>query len=195
MTRAIADFIRVPAQARLQIGELTSYLEHALQTLQEVDGHLRDSSQTVPDVLHVLHDINRMAEVAVVKVLDQAEALVEDGRTAARLLHEARSMAEASSPLAARLAEVEAVMARSNERAMTIMLALEFQDLTSQKVQHAFKVLETVVERVRTIQSLVFGERLPAEPLAPAAPPAAETSPGGRSAQDLADELLRGFTR
>ena len=41
----------------------------------EVDGHLRDSSQTVPDVLHVLQDINRMAEVAAVQVLDQTEAL------------------------------------------------------------------------------------------------------------------------
>jgi chemotaxis regulatin CheY-phosphate phosphatase CheZ len=195
MTRAIADFIRVPAQARLQIGELTSYLEHALQTLQEVDGHLRDSSQTVPDVLHVLHDINRMAEVAVVQVLDQSEALVEDGRIAARLLSEARSAANPSSPLAAQLAEVEAVMARSNERAMTIMLALEFQDLSSQKVQQAFKVLESVVERVRTIQNLVFGERMVEPPAPSGARTEAEAPSSTMSAQDLADELLRGFTR
>ncbi len=36
MTRAIADLITVPAQARLQIGELASYLERALTNVKAV---------------------------------------------------------------------------------------------------------------------------------------------------------------
>jgi chemotaxis regulatin CheY-phosphate phosphatase CheZ len=195
MTRASADLITVPAQARLEIGELASYLERALTNLKAVDGHLRDSSQTMPDVLDVLRDINRMTEKATVTVLEQTEALVEDGRTAAALIKAAHAAVGEASDLAARLGEVEAVVARSNERALTIMSALEFQDLTSQKVQWAFTVLETVVARMRTIQSLVFGGPSGAAP-PPAAPPAATDPTAGAtaSAQDLADELLRGFT-
>jgi chemotaxis regulatin CheY-phosphate phosphatase CheZ len=195
MTRASADLITVPAQARLEIGELASYLERALTNLKAVDGHLRDSSQTMPDVLDVLRDINRMTEKATVTVLEQTEALVEDGRTAAALIKAAHAAVGEASDLAARLGEVEAVVARSNERALTIMSALEFQDLTSQKVQWAFQVLETVVARMRTIQSLVFGGPSGAAP-PPAAPPAATDLTAGAtaSAQDLADELLRGFT-
>lgn len=195
MSPGLSDLITVPAQARLEIGELTSYLERALNNLKEVDSHLRDSSQSMPDVLDVLRDINRMTETATVRVLEQTEALVEDGRTAATLLKAAHAAAGEAGEVAARLGEVEAVVARSNERAITIMSALEFQDLTSQKVQWAFKVLETVVARMRTIQSLVFGEPLPGA----AAPPAAPTTPtdpvaaSTASAQDLADELMRGF--
>jgi chemotaxis regulatin CheY-phosphate phosphatase CheZ len=191
MTRASADLIAVPARARLEIGELASYLERALTNLKAVDGHLRDSAQTMPDVLDVLRDINRMTEKATVTVLEQTEALVEDGRTAAALIKAAHAAVGEASDLAARLGAVEAVVARSNERALTIMSALEFQDLTSQKVQWAFKVLETVVARMRTIQSLVFGG-----PSGAAPPPAAMDARAGAtaSAQDLADELLRGFT-
>jgi chemotaxis regulatin CheY-phosphate phosphatase CheZ len=195
MTRAIADLITVPAQARLEIGELTSYLERALTNLKAVDGHLRDSSQTMPDVLDVLREVNRMTETATVTVLEQTEALVEDGRTAAALITAAHAAAGEAGDLAARLGEVAAVVARSNERALTIMSALEFQDLTSQKVQWAFKVLETVVARMRTIQSLVFGVPSGAEPPPPIRPvPGDPTAGATASAQDLADELLRGFT-
>jgi chemotaxis regulatin CheY-phosphate phosphatase CheZ len=190
---AISDFITIPALARMEISELTRYLDRALYNLRELDGHLRGSSESVPDVLDVLRDVNRMTEAATVRVLEQAEALVEDGRTAATLLTDARAAGGQPPEAAARLAEVEAVIARSNERALEIMAALEFQDLTSQKVQWAFKVMETVVERMRKIQELVFGQNGgPASnpvPAAPKSPPVIHTD--AAAAQDLADELLR----
>jgi Pyridine nucleotide-disulphide oxidoreductase, dimerisation domain len=64
-----------------------------LHSLHEVDSHLRDSSQSTPDMLHVLRDINRLTETATVRVLDQAEAFVEDGREVAALLADAGAVA------------------------------------------------------------------------------------------------------
>jgi NAD(P) transhydrogenase len=64
-----------------------------LHSLHEVDSHLRDSSQSMPYVLHVLRDINRLTETATVRVLDQAEAFVEDGREVAALLADAGAVA------------------------------------------------------------------------------------------------------
>lgn len=189
-------FITVPARARDEIGELTYYLEHTLRSLREVNDHLRGSSRTMPGVLHELRDIVQMTEAATVRVLEETEALVDEGRAVAALIEEARreALAGALDHVAEPLAKMQVLVERANGRAMAIMSALEFQDLTSQKVQRTFGVLEEVVTRLAKIQVLVdLGEEVSGavEPELPAAPP----PPDGKSGQDLADELLLGFDR
>jgi chemotaxis regulatin CheY-phosphate phosphatase CheZ len=192
----VDGLVAIPVRAREEIGELAFYLEQALRHLREVDSHLRDSSQTVPDVLDVLREINRMTEAAAVRVLEEAEALVEDGSRATALVADIRSDAGAE-PGAAdpRLEELDALVARSAERSMAIMGALEFQDLTAQKVHRALTVLGEVVERLRRVQGLVFREPIPVAGLVPTpAEPARSDGVPGKSGQALADELLESFT-
>jgi chemotaxis regulatin CheY-phosphate phosphatase CheZ len=189
-------FITVPARARDEIGELAYYLERTLRNLREVNDHLRGSSQTMPGVLHELRDIVQMTEAATVRVLEETEALVDEGRTAAALIDEARREAKAGSVegVSQPLAKVQALVDMSNNRAMAIMSALEFQDLTSQKVQRAFNVLEEVVVRLAKIQTLVdLGEEVGPKP--GQAPVASVEPRDAKSGQDLADELLLGFER
>ena len=65
-------------------------------------------------------------------------------------------------PEAAPLAEVQALVERGNGRLMAIMSALAFQDLTAQKIQRAFEVLEEVNIRLGKIHHLVsFGAEEP----------------------------------
>lgn len=188
------QFIRVPARTRDEIGELTYYLEKTLRNLREVNDHLRGSSRTMPGVLHELRDIVRMTEAATVRVLEETEALVDEGRAAAALIDEARREAMAGSieRVGEPLAKVQALVDMTNGRAMAIMAALEFQDVTSQKVQRMFTILEEVVTRLAKIQLLVdLGEDVrpaPGPDEAPAEPPL-----DGKSGQDLADELLLRF--
>jgi chemotaxis regulatin CheY-phosphate phosphatase CheZ len=188
----VDGLVAIPVRAREEIGELAFYLEQALRHLREVDSHLRDSSQTVPDVLDVLREINRMTEAAAVRVLEEAEALVEDGSQATALLADIRRDGGTADP---RLGKLDALVARSAERSMAIMGALEFQDLTAQKVHRALTVLGEVVERLRRVQGLVFREPMPFAPPdpAPAAPAHLDGVPG-KSGQALADELLESFT-
>jgi chemotaxis regulatin CheY-phosphate phosphatase CheZ len=182
-------FIRVPAATREEIGELASYLEQGLRSLRQVTEHLRGSSETMPSVLDDLRDVMRMTEAATERVLDETEALVDDGRAASRLLAEVRRTAGASGLAAVDepMAQLGALIERSNGRAMEIMSALEFQDLTSQKVQRTFAVLEQVLVRLAKIRHLVDVNGDP-----PAAKPRAvpATPQDGKSAQRLADELL-----
>jgi chemotaxis regulatin CheY-phosphate phosphatase CheZ len=86
---------------------------------------------------------------------------------------------------------VQTLVERGNGRLMAIMSALAFQDLTAQKIQRAFEVLEEVNIRLGKIHHLVsFG----AEEPPPAQGPADEPEPAdGQSGQDLADEILRRF--
>jgi hypothetical protein len=73
---------------------------------------------------------------------------------------------------------------------MAIMSALEFQDLTTQKVQRTFGVLEEVLLRLGKIRRLVEpGDGTPAAAPAVSTPVASN----GPSAQSLADEILMNF--
>ena len=185
-------FITVPARARDEIGQLACYLEQGLRNICDITEHLRCSSGTMPRVLEDLRDVMKMTEAATVRVLDETEAMVDDGRAAARLLADVRrkvgdAQAEA---MAEPMRELGALIDRSNDRAMEIMSALEFQDLTSQKVQRTFAVLEEVLVRLGKIHRLVD--------IGPHAPPAAAPAPAPRAhdtktGQRLADELMLHF--
>jgi chemotaxis regulatin CheY-phosphate phosphatase CheZ len=192
-------FIMVPASAREAIGDLAFYLDQVRQNLLEVNVHLTGSSQTVPDVLHELRDIVQMTERATVRVLEETEALVDESRVVSRLLVKAReemgrSGEDGGPRLGAPLVEIEALIERGNRRAMDIMAALEFQDLTSQKIQRAFDVLEEVGSRLTKIRHLMaLGE--PAVPEAEPLRVAEADRPDDKSGQDLADEILQRFRK
>jgi chemotaxis regulatin CheY-phosphate phosphatase CheZ len=181
--------ITVPERAREEIGELAFYLEQALRNLHEVNEHVRGSSSTMPGVLHELRDIVKMTEAATLRVLEETEALVDNARKAACLITALRDFATAgrADEAGAPLIELETLVDDASTRAMAIMSALEFQDLTAQKVHRTFGVLEEVVSRLAKIQTLVDHDRPPV-----VAPPA---EAGGKSGQDLADELALHFAR
>jgi chemotaxis regulatin CheY-phosphate phosphatase CheZ len=86
--------------------------------------------------------------------------------------------------------ELGVLVDRSNSRAMEIMSALEFQDVTNQKVQRTFLVLEEVLVRLAKIQRLVDTGAETPMPAPPAARPVAHDSHAG---QRLADELMLHF--
>ena len=184
----------VPSRVRDEIRELAYYLEQAVQNLRSVNEHVAGTSAHMPEVLDTLTDINRLTEAATVRVLDETEAVIDDARAAGRLVAAARSLTPDDAPAAAPLAQVDAVLQRSADRAMAIMGALEFQDLASQKMGSALAVLQEVMTRLREIDRLLFDPDTPAPPPLSLASPAAAAPPeDGLSAQALADELLMRF--
>ena len=184
-------FILVPASARDEIGQLAFYLEQGLRSLRDIAEHLRGSSGTMPSVLDDLKEVVQMTEAATVRVLEETEALVEEARTATALLADVHRQAREAGVelLTGPMHEIEALVERSHARAMAIMSALEFQDLTTQKVQRTFGVLEEVLLRLGKIRRLVEpGDGAPAP-----APAAAAPARNGASGQSLADEILMNF--
>ena len=184
-------FVSVPMRARDEIGELAYYLEQVRRNLLEVNAHVTGSSQTMPAVLHHLRDIVQMTEKATLQVLEQTEALLEESQAVLGLIAGAcrAAQGDGAATIGSALGAMQSLVQKSNDRAMAIMSALEFQDLTSQKIQRAFEVLEEVSTRLQKIHGLVTpgqeGQAAPA-PI-PAAPPVEAES---KSGQDLADELL-----
>lgn len=183
-------FIRVPARAREEIGQLAHYLEQGLRSIRQITESVRGGTGT--SVLDELRDVLRITEAATERMLDETEALVDDGHAASRLLADVRRQTggPGAEAIAEPIRELGVLIDRSNDRAMEIMSALEFQDLTTQKVQRTFDVLEEVLVRLGTIQSLIdTGADAPP----PAPPPRAPVANDGKSGQRLADELLLDF--
>ena len=104
-----------------------------------------------------------MTEAATVRVLEEVEALLDEGQARSLLIAQAQgASADRDAPEAAPLAEAQALVERGNGRLMAIMSALAFQDLTAQKIQRAFEVLEEVNIRLGKIHHLVsFGADAP----------------------------------
>jgi chemotaxis regulatin CheY-phosphate phosphatase CheZ len=191
-------FITIPSRARDEIGELAFYIEKVRQSLHEVNEHARGSSQTMPGVLHNLQDVLRMTESATIKVLEETEALMEEGQTAGKLLGEARQAVEARAlgEVGATLERAQALVATGGVRALTIMAALEFQDLTAQKVARAFEVVEEVGARLLRIQALVDLDQATGrvqDSAAAARAAANDIRPDSKAGQALADEILMQF--
>jgi chemotaxis regulatin CheY-phosphate phosphatase CheZ len=188
-----ADLVSIPSRARDEISHLASFLERVRANLLQVNVHVQGSSQTVPRVLKELKDIVQMTEAATLRVLEETEALLEEGQGLSGLVAQAQSAADGTRPDVTRpLSEMQALVDRGNERVMAIMSALEFQDLTTQKIQRAFEVLEEVASRLGKIHQLVgVGEETPSAVPEPAAPEPCRRE--GKSGQDLADEILSRF--
>ena len=149
-------FVQIPVRARDEIGQLVQDLERGLRDIRAISedprGGVRRSS-----VLDELRDVMRITEAATQRMLDETEALVDDGHAASKLLADVRRKATTSGSegIAEPIRELGVLVDRANDRAMEIMAALEYQDLATQKVQGTFDVLEDVLVRLGTIQRLV----------------------------------------
>jgi chemotaxis regulatin CheY-phosphate phosphatase CheZ len=188
-------FVSIPARTRDEIGELAFYLEQVRKNLLTVNQHLAGSSRTMPSVLRDLKEIVKMTERATVQVLDETESMLEEAQSLSNLIAEAQRAAGGDAPpeISGILSQVQDLVDRGNNRVMTIMSALEFQDLISQKMKRAFEVLEEVTSRLGKIHEVVsLGQEVdaPSHDGHPAEPAAA-----GAGGQDLADEILLSFER
>lgn len=143
-----------------------------------------DDSATMRRILR-----NQLAESATVRVLDQCEALVADGQRLSDLLVEIERADCRGGEGALERARVLATAV--SQRAFSIMTALEFQDLTAQKLARAFEILEEVAARLGKIRALVDAGPGPETGCQPTG--AAPATPEGSAGQALADELLERF--
>jgi chemotaxis protein CheZ len=201
---AEGDFHRtVNVRARGIVGELAAYINTTLHNLQHLDPTVKDVkdwSQEIPKVAKHLAEIIQTTEDATNRVLEQAEHLVDEqmkveqglSRTGEMLRH--MSSAGKLDETLKGLEEVKEIQRRSQGRAMDIMAAMEFQDLTTQKIQ---KLIGLVAEvETRLLKLLVMfrieetgGHAESHDPILDSC-----TKNGGAlGQQDLVDQLLAEF--
>ena len=176
-------FIRIPVRARDEIGQLVQDLERGLRDIRAITEDPRGGTHR-SSVLDELRDVMRITEAATQRMLDETEALVDDGHAASRLLADVRrkTTGPGAEGIGEPIRELGVLVDRANDRAMEIMAALEYQDLATQKVQRTFDVLEEVLVRLGTIQRLV--ETGPDNAVPASSAPAVTDGTNGQHADD-----------
>jgi chemotaxis regulatin CheY-phosphate phosphatase CheZ len=174
------------------LGQLSQSLSRMLELLQVMVSTIRPpSANTLPTVTETLSGIAQATEHAALRVLDEAEALQEDQARLNAALERLRAKLPARDTEAAAVwAEAAACSNALSARALKIMSAMEFQDLTAQHIGRTLTSIEDVRERLRNVLAMfdVQIREAAVEEESPIGPPRAlGTDHGG---QALADRLL-----
>lgn len=138
------------------LGQLSHSLNRMLELLQVMVSTIRPpSANTLPTVSATLSGIAEATEHAALKVLDEAEALQDDqARLNASLERLRAKLPPRDTEAAAIWAEAAACSNALSARALRIMAAMEFQDLTAQHIDRTVASVEDVRERLRNVLAL-----------------------------------------
>lgn len=153
----------MPAENMLQtkiqkeIGDLTSSIGGLIDSFRELRSPLVKSHEQVPLATNQLDKVSEQTEAAAHKMLDMIESILEREEDVMKDLGEIKELAEGKNA-----AKIEELATKSIENAQSnlndafaVMDALQFQDITSQQMNHAASILEEVESRLDKILSVV----------------------------------------
>jgi chemotaxis regulatin CheY-phosphate phosphatase CheZ len=154
----------VSIKAKDEIGQLAYYINQTLLNLQQLDPVVKSSSGQIPRASSQLSDVVRTTEAATLKVLDETEKIMEEQEWASSELERVKQYLLAEhgelpglDEVLASLNTVGTLHRMALDRTMEIIAAMEFQDLTTQKIE---KTLALMGEVTRRLVGLLFLFRL-----------------------------------
>ena len=151
-----------PVQYKVQeeIAELASSINEIVTKFRELQSPLRESSEKVPIATEQLDKISEQTEAATHQMLDRVEKIVQRVEESKKGLDEIKVCTKDGrtgdiSALADALIEKADVTCND---AYTIIDALQFQDITSQQINHAASLLEDIEIRLQSIMGALKGQ-------------------------------------
>ncbi len=150
-------------QAKLQqeIGELAASINAIAKNFRELNSPLTESREKVPVATQQLDKITEQTEAATHRMLDTVEQIlgrqeeVIDGLAKVKEYVDTKEDREMS-------AVVDTLVDKSNitlNDTYAIMDALQFQDITSQQINHAASLLEDIEGKLSRIVGVLGGEK------------------------------------
>ncbi len=140
------------------LGALKSTIEDLTRSLREIQGPLTDTRECLPKATTHLDRISSQTEQATHKVLDMVENIsnqqVEIIDNLNKALNDLADSDKQNTPVREFLEKAEEIANRSQNDAFAIMDALQFQDITTQQINHAASLLEEVDGKIGE----VFGD-------------------------------------
>jgi len=172
------------------LSQLSESLNRMLELLQVMVSTIRPpSANTLPSVTATLSGIAQATEHAALRVLDEAEAIQDDqARLTAALERLRAKLPPRDTEAAAVWAEAAACSSALSARALKIMAAMEFQDLTAQHIERTVASIEDVRERLHRVLALFDLHLHEGDTAVAAVPPPMLTA--NQAGQALADQLL-----
>lgn len=154
----ISDALKTKIQKEVE--ELTLSINSIVETFRSMKSPLVESHAQVPRATVQLDKIADQTEEATHRMLDKIEEVTQ---RETKIINCLKALpAKASGKLSVNEAPLGPIieMAQVNlDDVFLVMDALQFQDITSQQIQHAAALLEDIEVKLRSIVSIVTGEK------------------------------------
>lgn len=154
----ISDALKTKIQKEVE--ELTLSINSIVETFRSMKSPLVESHEQVPKATVQLDKIADQTEEATHRMLDKIEEVTQ---RETKIINCLKALpAKASGKLSVNKAPLGPIieMAQVNlDDVFLVMDALQFQDITSQQIQHAAALLEDIEVKLRSIVSIVTGEK------------------------------------
>jgi chemotaxis regulatin CheY-phosphate phosphatase CheZ len=140
----------------VELRQLADSINQIIKSIRVAQEPIADSRQKVPQATEQLEKITQETAVATHRVLDMVEAITgregEIETSLKDLQHTLPTTYFRHNSRVKRIVEQIRASASANQNdAYTIMDALQFQDITSQQVDHAIALLEQVENRLKDV--------------------------------------------
>lgn len=153
----MADTNKLQMKIQEEIAGLTRSINDIIKNFKDLKNPLQESQDKVPLATNQLDKISEQTEAATHHMLDLIEGVsMREEEMMSGLTELKEQFGEGN---AKAVEQIDALMSKAEANvndAFTIMNALQFQDITSQQVNHAAALLEEIETKLRQIQQF-FG--------------------------------------
>ena len=147
-----------------ELKELTVSIQEMVKSFRQLQSPIEESRQRVPEASSQLEKINKQTEEATHRVLDMVEEITNDTADIVQDLKVLRRALPATyfknrSKVRDTFERIQIKAERGQDRAFAIMDALQFQDITSQQMDHAAHLLDEVETKLHSVMGLFNPEQ------------------------------------
>lgn len=152
------DMLQSRIQQELQ--ELTQSVASLIENFHRLKAPLVESREKVPQATHQLDKITQQTEAAAHRMLDMIEQITQREEQMIAGLGQISQLATTGDTVGV-TALAQDLSGQANTTlndAFTIMNTLQFQDITSQQMDHAAALLEDIEAKLHSILQVIGGE-------------------------------------
>lgn len=127
----IRAFLKIGDEVIPFLGELFVFIKDIMPLMYDADISLHDGTNKLPDATDRISDVSQTTEMATNEILDKLDSISDKLTTISPLIQ----------------GDQKNLIDDIQGEIMDIIYALQFQDITSQKLDHASRILKAIYEK------------------------------------------------
>jgi chemotaxis regulatin CheY-phosphate phosphatase CheZ len=151
---------------RGELEKLTSSINEIMHNMRMMQNPIIESQEKLPQANEQLGKISQQTEQATHKMLDMVEQIIDHQEKVCNITKNIdkffnRSRSKNKAMYKDQLSQIHEMATISHNNAFIIMDALQFQDITTQQMQHASTLLEDIESRLHHLLAAFEGKEIP----------------------------------
>ncbi|MEF3254390.1 MAG: protein phosphatase CheZ, partial [Deferribacterales bacterium] len=144
-----------------ELGEIIRLIQNTKSKVDSLEPNLEKSTETVPTVSKTLEFVNNTTEEATYNLIQHCDELSSLYSELSERFREVEKLLESQNRDATlqKIEEIEELISKAEELGFNILQALEFQDITEQKINKVIKNVEEIGARLGSILGYVVATK------------------------------------